>query len=351
MKKSHPNVKLPVVLENHTGITAADIKKSFWDNLKYRLVKEDETATEYDLFLSLAYAIRDRLVENWVATQKFYRTRKVKRVYYLSLEFLIGRTLGNSIINLQVEENVAKALQDMGFSLEDLREAEIDAGLGNGGLGRLAACFLDSLATLGVPADGYGIRYDYGIFQPENRERIPGGRAGRVDDARTYPWEVARPEYTFRIQFGGRVIDQSNDQGEIGNRMGGYGRRPGHGLRHARSRLRKPDCQQPAALVRQGHRGIRPGIFQQGQLFRGHVEENRVPNPSPRCFTPNDNSPRRPGTAPETAVFLRFGLHPGHPSALQAGAHETLEKLPRCALYPAERHPPRHRHRRVHAQS
>src|SRR5581483_4881315 len=122
--------------ELYKGLRAEDFRYSFQENLKYRLIKEPLTATQYDRYLSLAYAIRDRQVENWVLTQKTYRDQKVKRVYYLSLEFLIGRTLGNSIINLEVEDSVTKALDSLGMTLEELREAEIDAGLGNGGLGR-----------------------------------------------------------------------------------------------------------------------------------------------------------------------------------------------------------------------
>jgi glycogen phosphorylase len=200
--------------ELHKGIRTEDFVKSFEENLKYRLVKEAGTATDYDRYLSLAYSIRDRLVENWVLTQKTYRVKKVKRIYYFSLEFLIGRTLGNSIINLEVMENVAKALHDLGLSLEDIREAEIDAGLGNGGLGRLAACFMDSLATLGIPAYGYGIRYDYGIF----RQKIVRGYQVEEPDewlSREHPWEVARPEYTFRIKFGGSVVQRTHRNGKL----------------------------------------------------------------------------------------------------------------------------------------
>jgi len=141
------------------------IHQSFVENLKYRLVKDETTATEYDKYLSLSYALWERLVENWLATQKTYHDQKAKRVYYMSLEFLMGRTLGNTIINLREDSNVTKALDELGLNLEDLREVEPDAGLGNGGLGRLAACFLDSMATLEIPAYGYGIRYDYGIFR------------------------------------------------------------------------------------------------------------------------------------------------------------------------------------------
>src|SRR5580658_8102173 len=209
----HPAPKDSAEFELYKGIRSEDFKLSFEENLKYRLIKENSTATDYDRYLSLAYAIRDRLVENWVATQKTYREKKVKRVYYLSLEFLIGRTLGNSIINLQVEENVLKALEDLGLTLEDLRESEVDAGLGNGGLGRLAACFMDSVATLEVPAYGYGIRYDYGIF----RQKIVRGYQVEEPDewlSKENPWEKSRPEYTYRIKFGGHVVQRTNRAGK-----------------------------------------------------------------------------------------------------------------------------------------
>ena len=206
--------KAAAELELYKGIRSEDFAQSFQENLKYRLIKEPATATDYDRFLSLAYAIRDRLVENWMYTQKTYREKKAKRVYYFSLEFLIGRTLGNSVINLQVEDNVSKALEGLGLTLEELREVEIDAGLGNGGLGRLAACFLDSLATLEVPAYGYGIRYDYGIF----RQKIVRGYQVEEPDewlSLENPWEKARPEYTYRIKFGGHVVQRSNRAGKM----------------------------------------------------------------------------------------------------------------------------------------
>jgi starch phosphorylase len=201
-------------VDHHKDNTPEAFKVAFQKILKYRLVKEPGTATDYDKFLSLAYAVRDRLVENWIATQKSYREHRAKRVYYLSLEFLIGRTLGNSIINLQAERAVSEAMHQLGLDLEELREIEIDAGLGNGGLGRLAACFLDSLATLEIPAYGYGIRYDYGIF----RQRIV--RCEQVEEpdewlAKVSPWETPRPEYTFRVRFGGKVRQRTNRFGRL----------------------------------------------------------------------------------------------------------------------------------------
>ncbi len=198
----------------HKGVSPDDFKHSYINNLKYRLVKEEETATNYDRFLSLAYGIRDRLVENWVSTQRVYRSQKVKRVYYFSLEFLIGRTLGNSILNLRIEKNLLKAMDEFGLKLEEVRDAELDAGLGNGGLGRLAACFLDSLATLEIPAYGYGIRYDYGIF----RQKIVRGYQVEEPDewlAKEHPWEISRPEYTYRVRFGGKVVQRTSRNGKL----------------------------------------------------------------------------------------------------------------------------------------
>lgn len=191
-----------------------DLIQAFRNNLRFRMVKEENTATLYDRYLALAYELRDRLVENWLLTQRTYQQKKVKRVYYLSLEYLMGRMLGNTMINLKLEGPVQEAINELGYSLEDLREAEPDAGLGNGGLGRLAACFLDSMATLGIPSLGYGIRYDYGIFR---QKILKGCQVEEPDEwlARENPWEVARPEYTYRIRFGGKVVSRRNRTGRL----------------------------------------------------------------------------------------------------------------------------------------
>jgi starch phosphorylase len=201
-------------LDYHKGTRVEDFVMSFQNNLKYRLIKEPATSTDYDRYLSLGFAVRDRLVENWVATQDTYRSKKVKRVYYLSLEFLMGRTLGNSIVNLQVENKVSRAMEELGYNLEEIREVEIDAGLGNGGLGRLAACFIDSMATLAIPAYGYGIRYDYGIFR---QKIVHGNQVEEPDEwlAFEHPWEKSRPEYRYRVKFGGHVVQRTNRSGKL----------------------------------------------------------------------------------------------------------------------------------------
>lgn len=193
-------------------MTKQGIVASFQYNREYTLAKDQYTATDYDNFLALAISLRDRIVERWIKTQQEYHKENVKRVYYLSLEFLIGRLLENYVINLGMEKPAEEALKEMGFELDDIAEQELDAGLGNGGLGRLAACFLESMATLGIPAHGYGIRYDYGIFH----QKIVNGYQLETPDEwlrNGCPWEFARPEYTVTIRFYGRVESYKDVEG------------------------------------------------------------------------------------------------------------------------------------------
>ncbi len=194
--------------------TVEAIVTSFCANLKYALSKDQYTATREDNFRALAFAMRDRVVERWITTQQRYHKENVKRVYYLSMEFLIGRLLGNYIFNLGLEDQVSQALTELGFDFEDIRQEELDAGLGNGGLGRLAACFLDSMATLHIPGYGYGIRYDYGIFH----QKIKDGFQVELPDEwlrRESPWEFARPESTVKVKFYGRTQTYRDRHGKF----------------------------------------------------------------------------------------------------------------------------------------
>ena len=180
-------------------------KRLVVNKLKARLAKDPRHATKYDRFLCLAYAVADHLVERWVTTQELYHRENPKRVYYLSMEFLLGRTLENALLNMGLYDTAKQALDELGVELADLLEEEADPGLGNGGLGRLAACFMDSLATLGIPAHGYGLRYEYGLFE----QRIEHGRQVEAPDhwlAMSNPWEVARPELAYTVRFGGRMV-------------------------------------------------------------------------------------------------------------------------------------------------
>ncbi|OGX52848.1 MAG: glycogen phosphorylase [Omnitrophica WOR_2 bacterium RIFOXYA12_FULL_38_10] len=193
-------------------MSSQGIKFSFLDNRCYALAKDQYSATVQDNYLSLAVAIRDRIVERWIHTQQTYHKQNLKRVYYLSMEFLIGRMLGDYIYNLGLEKNVVDALIDLGFDIDEIREREMDAGLGNGGLGRLAACFLDSMAALSIPAHGYGIRYDYGIF----KQKIDNGYQIEIPDEWLRlgsPWEFCRPEYTIKISLYGRTESYTDEKG------------------------------------------------------------------------------------------------------------------------------------------
>ncbi|XP_065217799.1 glycogen phosphorylase [Planococcus citri] len=184
------------------------LKKYFNRHLHFTLVKDRNIATPRDYYFALAYAVRDNLVSRWIRTQQYYYEKDPKRVYYLSLEYYMGRTLQNTMINLGIQNSCDEAMYQLGLDIEDLQEIEEDAGLGNGGLGRLAACFLDSMATLGLAAYGYGIRYEYGIFAQKIRN---GEQTEEPDDWLRFgnPWEKARPEYMIPVHFFGRVVEIS----------------------------------------------------------------------------------------------------------------------------------------------
>ena len=187
------------------------IIESFRRHLTLSLGKRPGKSSELDLYQALALSIRDLIMERWIATREAYDEQQPRSINYISLEFLMGRTLGNALINLDVSEAVEEAMKELGIKLSALRDEEVDAGLGNGGLGRLAACFLDSMATLELPAFGYGIRYDYGIF----RQIIQNGYQVEEPDnwlSRGNPWELRRPELARPIQFGGHVEPCGNSR-------------------------------------------------------------------------------------------------------------------------------------------
>ena len=211
-KTSKPRKKR--VADKRTGMSADLLSKAFADQLQFTQCKDLESAVPHDLFRAAAFTVRDRLMQRWIATQKAYTEKDAKRVYYLSAEFLMGRLLGNNLLNLGIHEEMKKALAKMGVDLAEVEETENDAGLGNGGLGRLAACFLDSCATLGLPVTGYGIRYEFGIF----RQVIENGyQVEAPDQWLKYgnPWEIARPEYTVKVKFGGRTEAYLDSTGDV----------------------------------------------------------------------------------------------------------------------------------------
>jgi starch phosphorylase len=202
----------PFPIPSTYDLDVPSILDSWAHRMYYSVAKDEYTARKWDVFRALALSVRDYLMERWFATQKRYYDEDVKRVYYLSLEFLMGRSLLNNVMNLGAYSKFTMALEQIGYSLESLEESERDAGLGNGGLGRLAACFLDSAATLALPFYGYGIRYEYGIF---NQRIMDGHQIEAPDNWLRYgnPWEVARSAALFPVKFFGRVEHYRDEEG------------------------------------------------------------------------------------------------------------------------------------------
>ncbi|MBM3464746.1 MAG: glycogen/starch/alpha-glucan phosphorylase [Armatimonadetes bacterium] len=198
--------------DDRTGMSVETLKHAFTDHLRYTLGKDDESATPLDRYLALAYTIRDRIMRRWFRSQETYYEKDAKRVYYLSAEFLMGRYTMNNIINVELEGKLPEAIKALGMDMDVLLDCEPDAGLGNGGLGRLAACFLDSMAALRLPAYGYGIRYEFGIFEQQIRN---GFQVEQPDRWLQYgnPWEIVRPERVTPIYFGGRTEGYTDEHG------------------------------------------------------------------------------------------------------------------------------------------
>lgn len=202
-------------------INKEHFKEKIVYNVKNLFRKEIGEATEQQLFQAVSFALKDLVVEDWMETQKAYEEQDLKIVYYMSMEFLMGRALGNNILNLQVYEVVKIVLLELGFNINQIEDQEKDAALGSGGLGRLAACFLDSLATLNYPAYGCGVRYHYGTFRQEIQD---GFQVERPDDwlENGNPFELRRPEYIKEVRFGGYVVTYTNEEGRKIFRQEGY---------------------------------------------------------------------------------------------------------------------------------
>jgi len=213
-KRKRTTIKSPGLTElPPLPLDAAGLTDDYRRYFTYSLGQNKYCHSANYFYKALALTVRDRLMERWKKTRYTYIESRCKQGYYLSLEFLMGRTLGNAMLNVGITDTAAQAMHQLGINLEELAEAEIDAGLGNGGLGRLAACFLDSCATLQLPVMGYGIRYEYGMF----RQRIVDGRQIEEPDhwlRDGNPWEQERPEFTQRVRFGGRSEQYRAETGE-----------------------------------------------------------------------------------------------------------------------------------------
>ncbi|HPB30206.1 MAG TPA: glycogen/starch/alpha-glucan family phosphorylase, partial [Candidatus Sumerlaeota bacterium] len=203
-----------IFFTDHPNYEAESLEEAFLEHMEFSLVKDRKTVTPLDSYKAVALAIRDRLIRRWLRTQYEYDKNDVKKVFYFSMEFLMGRLLGNILLNMGFYDECYQILKDLGYNLEDIREIEPDMGLGNGGLGRLAACFMDSMATLELPAVGYGIRYEFGIFRQEIRN---GYQIELPDNWLRFgnPWEIVRPEHLYRVKFYGRTDTHVDDKGKV----------------------------------------------------------------------------------------------------------------------------------------
>lgn len=201
-------------LEDDRVLSREATKRAFLHNLFCVQGKTPALATRHDYYMALAYTVRDRMMHRWISTAETYTSHGSRTVAYLSAEFLMGPQLGNNLVSLGMLEQVREALADLGFDLDDLLECEDEPGLGNGGLGRLAACFLDSMATLEIPSLGYGIRYEFGIF---DQEITDGWQVERTDKWLRFgnPWEIARPEWAVEVRLGGRTEHYTDHQGRL----------------------------------------------------------------------------------------------------------------------------------------
>jgi len=197
---------------DRTGVTQDALKRSFLDNLFYIQGKPPALASPHDYYMALAYTVRDRIMQRWVSTANTYTKQGSRTVAYLSAEFLMGPHLGNNLINLGIHDSVRRAMSELGLDLDELLREEEEPGLGNGGLGRLAACFIDSLATLQIPAVGYGIRYEFGIF---HQAIVDGWQVEKTDKWLRFgnPWEIARPEWAVSVNLGGHTERYRDEPG------------------------------------------------------------------------------------------------------------------------------------------
>ncbi len=219
-KTDHPAKMKPVTQSSELspgagtrcGLSVADLKQSFLDNLFCGLGRLPAAATRNDIYTALALSVRDRVFAQGVRTTETYCEQDARMVAYLSAEFLPGPHLANNLLSLGIVEQTRQAMSELGLNLDEVIEQEEEPGLGNGGLGRLASCYLDSLAAVEVPAVGYGIRYEFGIFD----QTIKGGWQVEITDKWLRfgnPWEIARPEIAYDVNFGGRTETVTDTQG------------------------------------------------------------------------------------------------------------------------------------------
>jgi len=214
MAKKKPTTASIELETVRTGSSVEALKQAFTDNLFYLQGKFRDVAMPHDLYMAAAYSVRDRVLERWIKRARHYKASGARTVCYLSAEFLVGPHLANNLVNLGLTDAATQAAKELDLDIEEILEQEEEPGLGNGGLGRLAACYMDSMATLQIPSIGYGIRYEFGIFDQE----IHDGWQHEISDLwlrNGNPWEIRRPKVRFPVKFGGHTEQYTDEQGKL----------------------------------------------------------------------------------------------------------------------------------------
>ncbi len=314
------------------GLSADDIKQAFRDNLICGMGRLEAVATKHDLYFALALTVRDRLFHRSVASIENYGGADARRVAYLSAEFLLGPHLANNLLNLGITEAAREAMSGLGYDLDEILAQEEEPGLGNGGLGRLAACYMDSLASVEVPALGYGIRYEFGIFDQVIRD---GWQCEMTDKwlKNGNPWDIARSEIAYEVKFGGRTEAWADEQGRFRVRWiprnGGARRR----LRHADRRLPRWHLQHAAPLESRGRRVVRLCCVQPGRLRPRGRGQSRVGDDHQSALPERRGAPGQGAPAQAAVLFheLLVAGYAAHPSAARRHSRRPSTKNGPCS--------------------
>ncbi len=303
----------PTVSSIRTGNSVADLKQAFVDNLVCALGRGPKLATRHDLYAALAFTVRDRVLDRGMQTIRALAGPSSRVVAYLSAEFLPGPHLMNNLLNLGITEPMRQALAELELDLDQLAEEEEEPGLGNGGLGRLASCYMDSMASLDVPAIGYGIRYEFGIFD----QAIKDGWQAEVTDKwlrNGNPWEIPRPEVACEVQFGGHTEKRIDDHGRLQRPLGAPRRGEGRGLRHADPRLPRAHLQHAPAVEGRSRGVVRLRGLQPRRLLPGRGAQDGLREHHEGALPERrDRAGQDPAAA--AAVLLRELLPAGHDPA------------------------------------
>jgi len=266
-------MKEPQLEDDRTALSKDALKNAFLDDLFYMQGKFPALATLNDYYMALAYAVRDRMLQRWISTATIYTKQASRTVAYLSAEFLMGPHLGNNLINLGILDRATECVTELGLNVDELLQQEEEPGLGNGGLGRLAACFIDSLATLEVPSVGYGIRYEFGIF---SQEIIDGWQVEKTDKWLRFgnPWELVRPEWAVEVKLGGATEQYIDDHDRLRVRWV-----PHKTVIGVHSGLPNQYREHPAAVAIGSTGIVRFRDFQQRRLLRSGATEGGIGEP------------------------------------------------------------------------